>query len=457
MKEKIMIQSYFGWILGSPGTGKSTTAFAFLTLQLDDTEWIFTWMYFESAKVMCVRFSNNQKKHYVFEYLDLKGVQDYLDGDPDGKKHFLFLDGYVSTGLVSRDIRHIANKCEIWLLDDREMHRLCILCSMPYRVKHNLDNDRRKKVKEHTVSSWILDEYHHAFAQKQVLDCFGQYLDAGIVGLCPTDTEQLVLSKFYFAGGCTRYMFSYDTAEVIKEVRSAIRSCHDIVPYVTGTVGDQSVAVINRLICIFVERGDSVVQSLVSRFVASEISLKQGRDIVKRIAETLCAYMNPVVERFLFEMWFFALIAREELHLQHGRTFTAVGVIDVDPTASVDVPALDQAWYKPLKWNQGVYDAVHVNYSEGSVTFFQLTISQKISLKLEFFASLIDNLGFRPRSVEILFLVPDEVASNFQISPVTGVGLLSGYVTSKNENWIKGNEKKMAQICTFVETWKKEK
>jgi hypothetical protein len=100
---------------------------------------------------------------------------------------------------------------------------------------------------------------------------------------------------------------------------------------------------------------------------------------------------------------------------------------------------------------------VHVNYSEGSVTFFQLTIGQKISLKLEFFASLIDNLGFRPLSVEILFLVPDEVASNFKFSPVTGVGLLSGYVDSKNENWIKGNEKKMAQICTFVETWKKKK
>jgi hypothetical protein len=72
MTDEVMNKGSYGWILGSPGTRKSSTAFAFLTSQLDNTEWIFTWMYFDPAQVLCVRFNNNQRKNRRFAYRELR-------------------------------------------------------------------------------------------------------------------------------------------------------------------------------------------------------------------------------------------------------------------------------------------------------------------------------------------------------------------------------------------------
>jgi KaiC/GvpD/RAD55 family RecA-like ATPase len=41
-----------GWILGPPGTGKSTTALAFAST-LDKKDWIVTWIHLSQSK--CVR------------------------------------------------------------------------------------------------------------------------------------------------------------------------------------------------------------------------------------------------------------------------------------------------------------------------------------------------------------------------------------------------------------------
>eukprot|EP00291_Cryptomonas_curvata_P017287 CAMPEP_0172159958 /NCGR_PEP_ID=MMETSP1050-20130122/5280_1 /TAXON_ID=233186 /ORGANISM="Cryptomonas curvata, Strain CCAP979/52" /LENGTH=458 /DNA_ID=CAMNT_0012829645 /DNA_START=1044 /DNA_END=2417 /DNA_ORIENTATION=+ len=449
LKNEVMGRSSFGWILGSAGSGKSTAAFAFLTSQLDDKEWIFTWMYFDTAQVLCVGFSNNQKKEFLLEYEDMPALQNYLVEGGDDKRHFLFLDGYVISGQNSKDIRRFTNKCESWLLKNRNMRRLCIICSMSTRGNYKMDEDEGQQVQVHTVSSWILEDYQLAFAQQQVIECYRKNLDAGIKGDCSPDTEQLVVSKFYFAGSCARNMFSYKSAEVINYLQPAIRSCTDIVPYVTYTLGAQSV---DRLLSTTVESGYNV-QSLVSRFVATEFSLKQGPGMVRRFAQTMCLSSNPDLDGLLFEMWFFALIGHDRLRLAPVWAFGRDRVLQFDPSKNVAIPAFNRVWYKPLKWNQGGYDAVHVDYEARDVTFVQIVISKKHSLKLEYFASLIRNLGIQPNSMEILVLVPRDVVSAFEISSVTGFGLLKDSVNKQNKKWASHKEKSMVKICTFSEDW----
>ena len=455
MKEKVMNSCSIGWILGSPGTGKSCAAFSFLTSELDNNSWIFTWMYFDSARVRCVRFNKNQKEVTRLRY-DLESLRKYLNVEgADGKKHFLFLDGYVMSGPRSAKICEFADECEEWLLENRDMHRLCIICSMSYRGKSKLDEDRQKRIETLYVSSWMLNEYRKAFAEEQVLECFGENLDAGIEEEDPADIEQLVLSKFYFAGSSARFMFSCKTALVMKDLRSALKSCHDIVPYLDGTIGEQSILAVNRLLSTFVQSEDHVFHSLVSRFVALELSLKQGPEMVKRIAQALRTSDNPALEEFLFEMWFFALIGREDLRLEPAGTYTNERVLELDPTKNVDRPSANRVWYKPLKWNQGGYDAIHIDHQERVVTFVQITISMKHSLKLVYFASLIRKLSFTPSIVEILCLVPHQIASTgqFRVSGVTGLGLLKDFVNKDQRGWASNQEQHMVQICSIPKDW----
>ena len=116
---KSWIKALLDGFLAAPGTGKSTAAFAFSTSQLDDKAWIFTWMHFGSARVQCVRFSNIQREETVLEYDDKAVLRQYLVDSADVKKHFLFLDGYVSCGPNCAQIRVFSNECENWLLDNR--------------------------------------------------------------------------------------------------------------------------------------------------------------------------------------------------------------------------------------------------------------------------------------------------------------------------------------------------
>ncbi len=188
-----------GWILGSPGTGKSSTAFAFLTSELDSNSWIFTWMHFDSARVECVRFINNQREVKKLRN-NMEELRTYLDlDDDDGKKQFLFLDGYVMSGPSSEKICDFADECEEWLLENRDMKRLCVLCSMSSRGKCKMDQDRRKRISTRNILSWMLHEYQSAFAEAQILECYKENLDAGLQEECAADIEQLVLSKFYIA------------------------------------------------------------------------------------------------------------------------------------------------------------------------------------------------------------------------------------------------------------------
>jgi KaiC/GvpD/RAD55 family RecA-like ATPase len=44
LRERVIEKGVLGWIIGSPGTGKSTTALEFAST-LDRNEWVVTWIH----------------------------------------------------------------------------------------------------------------------------------------------------------------------------------------------------------------------------------------------------------------------------------------------------------------------------------------------------------------------------------------------------------------------------
>jgi hypothetical protein len=62
LRERVVNNGVFGWILGPQGTGKSTTSLAFAST-LDKNIWVITWIYLDIVNYpVCVRLEGDSKK-----------------------------------------------------------------------------------------------------------------------------------------------------------------------------------------------------------------------------------------------------------------------------------------------------------------------------------------------------------------------------------------------------------
>ena len=112
---------------------------------------------------------------------------------------------------------------------------------------------------------------------------------------------------------------------------------------------------------------------------------------------------------------------------------------------------------KPTKWKQGGYDVIFVTSGSGknlALRLGQVTKSTSHSLKLKYFAevvSFLKNAGYVIESVEIAFIVPRQLISDFRVLPskVLGRGLLSHAdlpSTLGISKWAKGKEEELVTV-----------
>ena len=112
---------------------------------------------------------------------------------------------------------------------------------------------------------------------------------------------------------------------------------------------------------------------------------------------------------------------------------------------------------KPTKWNQGGHDVIFATAGSGNklaLGLGQVAKSTSHSLKLKYFAqvvSFLKNAGYVIESVEIAFIVPRQLISNFRVLPskVVGRGLLSHAnlpSTFGKSKWAKGKEEELVTV-----------
>jgi hypothetical protein len=259
---------------------------------------------------VCVRYESGLKKTCLIRDRTLDELDDLLAEVEGDRKHIIFIDGYVLGG-----DQHIAieKTCYVWLKENKTLRRLVFICSMSSRGKTNLDEDMMNNVEEFFVFSWELNDYlaavqHEAFFNniKHNLDSFDDDIQQSI------SRADMITSKFYFAGGCARFMFLYNTATVIDYLRRSVEAVSDIMPYIRGQIGDISNAVINRLFIHFhntIEISQTArFTRIVSEWAASQLAMKGGPDLVKNLAAFIRLERNSVMDGWMFEMWFFGLL-----------------------------------------------------------------------------------------------------------------------------------------------------
>ncbi|CAM6100826.1 unnamed protein product [Calypogeia fissa] len=365
--------NYNGWILGSPGIGKSKTTLAFMST-IDRVHWVITWIHLSSRAASCYKVVGNDKR-----ILHRKGVekppehiQRILLEEPDVDRHHIVVVDGITNNDPDEEVKSI---CFTWLEERYKERRLVFVSSMTSRGKVYLDEDSQDGAEEFLLDSWIWDDYIHAVKNDDFYKDIREMLDSsGCESL--TSPEDLLKSKYFFAGGCPRLMFDYKTAKVMDFLRSAVNSVTDLMPYVKNFQGERSEAVTNRLLIASydVERGERL-PSIVSKYAATLVAQRQGPSIIKGLSAVLNKYLNPSMRGWLVEMWFFASLPVEDFtFIVNGeeKTWPKSTFIDFDPGSIPEVPNV-AVWWKPIRWNEGGYDAVYVERNSNLVRFVQVT------------------------------------------------------------------------------------
>ncbi|KAK1929592.1 hypothetical protein P3T76_014990 [Phytophthora citrophthora] len=444
LRDEVLNKGHLGWILGPPGTGKSTTAMAFAST-LNRSEWMVTWIHV--GKFMgwqCVRLIGDERKTRI---LDISDVDDVLMVDDDKKHHLVLVDGWTAAD----EFIKLTRKCVRWFLHSngvKQRRRLAFVCSVATRGKFQEDMDILTRAREFRVWSWTLDEYLNAIKDDDVFESVTQRLDSPAV--LPDEEmtrEAMVESKYYYAGGSCRYMFHFHTATVATKLSDAVDSLNAAATVATS--GQHSSSSINRLFGMFKRPHDvGAVSPVISQYAATLIAVRCGPEAIKKFMSTHRDSSNPALNGWMLEMVFFASLRNGGLALVDaaGNTVDMWGESVI--VVGDGIPALYSAhpvWIKPEKWNQGGYDAIMVCKRTQHVRFVQVTSAHKHSFRIDHFYGWLKMLSESPQSfevktMEIIFVVEQDKLSTFNFSTVTGNGLLVPF------GWPKGKETDLVRL-----------
>ncbi|KAJ3337771.1 hypothetical protein HDU83_008501 [Entophlyctis luteolus] len=413
--------------------------------------WSVTWIHMNRLGYStCLQFEADKKKAIALS--KKHSIEPQLEAilERFSNKHLIIIDGYAAPAEGHIDV---IEYCMFWRSKDRANRRLCVVSSMASRGKSRVTEDVLNNIKEHFVESWSLGDYKSAVENEQFYANISHNLDASnnshSIQQIPSE---LVESKLYFAGGSSRFMFDFNTEYVIDLINLSISAVTDVMPYLSNTIGDRSDHVINRLFSCYIDQYTGRRKPfIISEYAATCLAIKEGPSLINRLSAAIRNYRNPSIDGWLLEMWFFASLLKGGVKIYHrndNHTEVWPESTDIQMIDSSRIPFIPNfpVWFRPIKWNQGGYDAVCFDKPQNRILFVQVTRGDTHSFKIEYFYNLLKAVSesqssFEIKQLDIAFLVDKEKLQHFRISSVSGEGLLACF-----PGWTQGTEKEKVKI-----------
>ena len=469
----------FCWIGGPPGVGKSFATYVLLCTCIN-SNLIITWIYFNHVgSPSYVRFNGEIKSTgkvpiSTMDFLAFMEHEEFRD-----KMHIVIQDGYNEKDMLCISVRAL---CSDWFEKDTAHRRDIVISSSGSPPGMHAAQKVRFKFTQISICSWTKSECKEAVQDGAFFEQVKSRLDGHITtihthaqapnpeaSLSKFDLtpEDLIESKFHFAGGSSRYMFDMSTEDVIRDIAYYVDRCEDLYPYLSGMLGSSSSIAVNHLLSTYPSvRPHQRRHVPISAYAAALIAEKLGPNLVSQLRKTLESERNSELDGHLFEMWFFAKLKASRTHImrkwaQSRNIFTrwcdtiweCSTLIDFDPEKDVPPISLTEGtWLRPTKWNQGGFDAVFIEPHKSAVTFAQVIRANEHSFKSHFFKSLLVTIkvvwGIDIKFLDIYFVISKATAQTFQIKQPSEIGLFEDYkVPQDNSRWTRNSELKCAQIC----------
>jgi hypothetical protein len=232
-------------------------------------------------------------------------------------------------------------------------------------------------------------------------------------------TESLDL-KYFYAGGSARWMFSFPTMDIVKDIDNHIQRLGDPQKLISGLSGLRSEQSVNHLMMGFGNGSDHNC-FLISEYASRIVSEKCQNEFVILASRSSLARTNPTFDGWIFECDFFTQLRSAEekkcplevydvdqknfVKLEVGQRVKFLQVKDIKRDSLVP-----DTWLLPQLWNQGLYDAVQLLHG-GVVRIIQVTRAKSHSLKLRYAVVLLRALKqnkYKIKSVQIAFIKPSE-------------------------------------------------
>jgi hypothetical protein len=389
-----------GRVQGPPGTGKSTFGWAWARSKAYTSEEEVLWAHLEKGKAsVVVRLCGN-------EAIPLGELEDqpFVDVIHKFKGTFIVLDGI---GLETPDsILKAARKT----LTGRRVVELT-----SQGLVDTLQATHTSETEVHVALSWSFEQYSAAMSDKKFRDNVGWKGQTWAV-----DLEE----KFFYAGGCARWMFGFSVDQVIKDIEAGLekRSCkEELLSGLGAKTGRESV---NRLLqlcdadqgCVFV-----------SQFLARRLATMFELSFVTQAA--LHSPHNPSFQGWILEMKFICLV--RQAHKNNTRvavkcgkkteTWKVVKLIDFkNPEDLTGLLIEENTCFLPLRWNQGAYDLAFLVQRKGKwcARFVQVTLGESHTFKGRFATALKNVLQVTEN--DVVFMGPPGWEKKFKIGQLDG-------------------------------------
>jgi hypothetical protein len=428
---------------GPPGTGKSTEVWAWALWKAVEKKEKVTWFHYSkknAVKVMIDGAAKTISSGYSAKFDDI----DRSDGS------ILVVDG-----LTKADSVVINRSCSAWRRQDKENRCFVVVSSVSVTVA--LEQNREADIETFTVGSWSLKQYQDACMDGELYsEVESKLVVEGSDG--NKEMEELILSKYRFAGGCARWMFEFGYDDWLTDFNGHLAKIGSYKNIFTEGGGDEAVMAANHL------RGVSILETEAGRqqktyfFVSEYAAMELGKKCDDKRKFLISSYKKAdEAKNPSFRGWIFEFDVDYQLHeactvaKELGVTIRPTNVFEqwkVDkyitfstvPSLAAEIKQLEldaTLWAKSAKWNQAAYDFLCFQKVEGALhlTAVNATGGEKHRVLLDVVNLLGKELGTNGCVVEAIrfdFIVPKEAA--FQVSYVRGN--LVGWKNRQGTAWV---------------------